>query len=101
MIPGEQFVLSDTIMNGYIEREILVMRASAESVSVPSGNFTCSHYDFLYLSGTSVQALDTPSIRKGYFAPGVGEVKEQDYGYDQNNRHFLMHDVALQSYIVK
>jgi hypothetical protein len=102
MIAGEQFIILDTVINGFIEKEILIMKSSSETVSVLAGNFlSCVHYDMIELSGTLASALDTSSVRKQWFAPGVGQVKEGDYGLDQNRKLFLVNSVELQSYQLK
>ena len=100
MNAGESYVLKDTVINGFINRVILILQSSSESVTVPAGTFSTFHFDVLGISGT-VSAPDTPSIKKQYYALDKGMVQENDYGYDPNKNHFLVNAVQLQSYDLK
>lgn len=98
---GESYVVIDTTIRGSIQREVLVLRSNSEQITVPAGSFSSVvHIDDLYISGQA-GALDTSSIRKQYFAPHVGQIKEDDYGYDQTKNYFLVNAAKLQSYILK
>ena len=100
MNPGEIYTIQDTVSGGYVTKEILVMQSANETVTVPAGTFQAIHIDDIQIEG-SISQLDTPSIRKKYFAPGVGQIKEEQYGIDQNMSRYLEDKTELEIYIIK
>jgi hypothetical protein len=89
MNDDESLTLHDTTYpDNTISREILVLRQSNETVSVPAGNFVCLHYDDLRIRGTA-NALDTTYKAILYFSVGTGLVQERDYAEKNKGEYYM------------
>ncbi|HET9135825.1 MAG TPA: hypothetical protein VFO76_04245 [Candidatus Kapabacteria bacterium] len=84
-----------------INKEILTLTAQHASKTTPAGVFTdsCSVFEDVTLYGKSL-AVDTTTMSISYYAPRVGNIYQEDYAWNTNQK-YLQYQTTLLSYIVK